>query len=84
MFMDYRLTELVGTDERYTYRLWPGQDMEYVDSDTIRHLFGTEFYHRAMEAGMDGKIDLDTDEYHFIVQKFAERYGFGYERKEQG
>lgn len=84
MFMDYRLTELVGTDERYTYRLWPGQDMEYVDSDTIRHLFGTEFYHKAMEAGMDGKIDLDTDEYHFIVQKFAERYGFGYERKEQG
>lgn len=83
LFLNYRLSELIGTDEEYIYRMLRTEGTEYEEPGVIDHMFRTELYQEAMSAAMFGEIDMDTDEYDYIVRRLAEKYGFQYERKKR-
>lgn len=83
LFMEYRLPELVGTDQRYIYRIRRTKETQYADPETVTHLFYRGYFEELLQAEADGAIDPDADEYDFIVRKLAERYGFEYEREKR-
>ena len=55
-----------------------------IDQEMIKYLFGGEYYHKVMEKGFIGEINMDVDEYHEIVGMFAKEYRFCYERWKRG
>lgn len=83
LFMEYKLPELVGTDEQYIYRLRRTADTEYASREAVAHAYKGENYIEFMQMVFDGELDPDLDEYDFFVRKLAERYGFEYERQER-
>lgn len=83
LFMEYKLPELVGTDEQYIYRLRRTADTEYASPEAVTRAYKGENYIEFMQRVFDGELDPDLDEYDFIVRKLAERYGFEYERQER-
>lgn len=83
LFMEYRLPELVGTDQRYIYRIRRTEETRYADPETVTHLFYRGYFEELLQAEADGAIDPDADEYDFIVRRLAERYGFEYEREKR-
>lgn len=83
LFMEYKLPELMGTDEQYIYRLRRTADTEYASREAVTHAYKGENYMEFMQLVFDGELDPDLDEYDFFVRKLAERYGFEYERQER-
>ncbi len=83
LFMEYRLPELTGVDDKYIYRISRTRKTGYADIDTLIHSYKGEIYGEYMQAAFMGEVDPDTDEYDFIVRRLAERYGFEYERKKR-
>lgn len=83
MFMDYELPELVGTDDEYIYTIRRTFDTKKAGRDVLEHAYKGENYAEFMQKVFDMEMDADVDEYHFIVQKLAERCGFEYERQKR-
>ncbi len=83
LFMEYKLSELVGTDDRYVYTISRTAETEYADSETLVHAYKGDLYAECMQAMFMREINPDTDEYDFIVRRLAKRYGFRYERSER-
>lgn len=83
LFMEYKLSELVGADDKYIYRIIRSGKTEYADFDAIAHEYKGDGYAECMQAIFAGEIDPDTDEYDFIVRRLAEKYGFKYEREKR-
>lgn len=83
LFMEYKLPELTGIDDKYIYRISRNDKTEYADPDTLAHSYKGELYAEYMQSAFTGEVDPDTDEYDFIVRRLAEKYGFGYERKKR-
>ncbi|MCD7812127.1 MAG: minor capsid protein [Ruminococcus sp.] len=83
MFMEYKLPELTGVDEKYIYRISRTDQTKYVDLETLVHSYKGDLYTEFMQAALDGEVDPDMDEYDFIVRRLAKEYGFEYERQER-
>lgn len=83
LFMEYRLPELTGVDEKYTYQINRTKDTKYVDKDTIVHSYRGENYAEYMQSVFEGEVDPDTGEYDFFVRRLAKEYGFEYKREER-
>lgn len=83
LFMEYKLPELVGADEKYVYTISRTAETEYADLATLVHAYRGDLYSECLQAMFMGEIDPDTDEYDFIVRRLAEKYGFKYERSER-
>lgn len=83
LFMEYKLPELSGVDDRYTYRIRRLADTSYADYAALEHAYKGENYVDFMSEVLAGKADADMDEYDFYVRRLAEKYGFEYERKER-
>lgn len=80
LFMEYKLRELIGVDEKYTYVIRRTEKTTYADGDTLAHEFKGENYWDFLQEVFEGHLDADTDEYHYHVRRLAEQYGFEYER----
>lgn len=76
----HKFALLRGIDEKYIYELRTSSKTIDPGFDEVYHLFNTEIRYEALEQGMTGKINIDTDEYDYICQKMAEKYHFEYKR----
>lgn len=83
LFMEHKLPELVGVDDRYTYRMRRLADTSHADRAALEHAYKGENYAAFMAEVLAGTVDADMDEYDFYVRRLAEKYGFEYERKER-
>ncbi|MCM1212921.1 MAG: minor capsid protein [Lachnospiraceae bacterium] len=83
LFMEYKLRELVGVDDRFAYRIRRLADTSYADYAALEHAYKGEHYAAFMAEVLSGVADADMDEYDFYVRRLAEKYGFEYERQER-
>lgn len=83
LFMMYKLPELVGTDDEYIYIMRRTPETGTSQYDILKHAYKGENYADFMQKVFDGEMNPDEDEYHYIVLKLAERYGFEYERQKR-
>lgn len=80
MFLNGKLKELRGIDEKYQYTLLRTQKTKYKDLEMIENKFNYDYHIEAIELSMLGKLDIDYDEYDYIVNKLSKEYNFIYKR----
>lgn len=83
IFLNYGVQELSGVDHKYKYRVKRTAKTKKPKVGDINHKFTGEYRNEAYEAGIRGEIDIDEDEYDFIVRKLAEEYRFEYIREKR-
>ncbi len=79
LFLKRKLKRLHGVDDRYVYYLEKTSDTKYVDIESIRAKF-KKHHIEALGLSMQGKLDIDYDEYDYIVKMLAKEYNFTYKR----
>lgn len=83
LFMEYRLPQLTGVDDKYIYTIRRTAETAYVERTVLEHAYKGESYAEFMEQVRRGEADSDVDEYDFYVRRLAEKYGFSYERQKR-
>lgn len=83
LFMEYKLPQLTGVDDKYIYTIRRTAETAYAERTVLEHAYKGDSYAEFMERVRQGKADPDVDEYDFYVRRLAEKYGFEYERQER-
>lgn len=76
-----RFSVLRGFDSKYEYTYKTLKNTPNIDGDIIRHEFAGKYRMAALTKAYQGELDMDVDEYHYILTEMAKDYGFFYERK---
>lgn len=80
LFLNGKLKELRGIDEKYQYTITRTSKTKYTNLDMIEEKFNHDYRLEALELSFFKKIDIDEDEYHYIVNKLSKEYNFIYKR----
>lgn len=79
-FLNGRLKELRGIDEEYQYTIKRTSKTKYDNLELIEHKFNYDYRIEAVELSYLKELDIDKDEYHYIVNKLSKEYNFVYKR----
>ncbi len=80
LFLNGKLKELRGIDEEYQYTITRTSKTKYDNLELIDSKFNYDYRVEAIELSYLEKLDIDRDEYHYIVNKLSEEYNFIYKR----
>lgn len=80
LFLSSKVKELRGIDSEYQYIIKRTSKTKYTDIEAITNKFSQEYHIEAVELAMANKLDIDYDEYDYIVKKLSKEYNFTYKR----
>lgn len=79
LFLQRNVKELRGIDKDYTYYIKRTENTAFniddVKSDVLKYRY------EALELSMNGKLDIDRNEYDYINRKLSRKYNFIYSRR---
>ena len=79
LFLTRGVKELRGIDEDYIYSIQRTKDTKLNIDDLKSDI--SNYRNEALELSMNGKIDIDRDEYDYINRKLSNKYHFAYSRR---
>lgn len=82
-FFEYNYPTMRGIDYEYIYEIKRTPRTSKVFPANIDYEFTHSYHNEALQAALDEKIDIDTDEYDYINNLLAEEYGYGYRREKR-
>lgn len=80
LFLSGKVKELRGIDSEYQYVIKSTSKTKYTDIESITNKFNQKYHIEASELARNNKLDIDYDEYDYIVNKLSKEYNFTYKR----